>query len=131
NCCLFGANSMRGIVALCLLVGLTSPTDQLSTEQSNRLAPKEAADGWLQLFDGDTPFGWTANLADKLTNKDGALRLHGAGTLQTTTAFHEFALEFQCRITGAKTHEDVSLNFAGATAKMAVPNDKNPGWRRA
>lgn len=31
----------------------------LAAQQSNTLTPKEAAEGWVLLFDGETLFGWT------------------------------------------------------------------------
>src|SRR5438128_12480114 len=42
----------------------------------NTLTPKEIADGWILLFDGETTFGWTAdNYAIKVV--DGALEFGG------------------------------------------------------
>jgi Domain of Unknown Function (DUF1080) len=122
---------MRAIICVYLLAGFVLASTQPGTNPSNTLTPKEAAEGWLLLFDGETSFGWTAPAPDKLTVKEGTLRFDAADTLQTTTAFHEFALEFQCRIIGAQNHDDVRLGFAGTTVKMAVPRDKNSPWRRA
>jgi len=122
---------MSGLIGVCLLAGFALAASQGESPRSNALTPKEAAEGWLLLFDGETSFGWTASVPEQLTVKDATLRMGGPGTLQTTTAFHEYALEFQSRITGAKAHDDVRLSFAGATVNMAVPNDKNPAWRRA
>jgi len=53
----------------------------------NTLTPKEAADGWLLLFDGATTFGWKVDGTAEV--KDGALVVGGdkATTITTTTAF--------------------------------------------
>ncbi len=117
---------MRGIIGF-MVIGLVLCGEQT---QNNALPPKEAAEGWLLLFDGESSFGWTSNNADKLTIKDGALCFDGPGTLDTTTAFCEFALVFNCRVTGAKAHDDVKLVFAGQTAKVALPQEKTPSWRQ-
>jgi Domain of Unknown Function (DUF1080) len=122
---------MRWVFCSCWLIGLALAASQGEPARSNLLTPKEAAEGWLLLFDGETPFGWTASVANKMTAKDGALRFDGDCTMRTTTAFCEYALEFQCRTAGAKAHDDVRMSFGGASVKMAVPNDKNPAWRRA
>ena len=118
---------MRGLLGFIVFAGLALGADQT---QNNALPPREAAEGWLLLFDGETSFGWTSSNADKLTVKDGVLSFDGAGTLQTTTAFCEFALVFNCRITGAKAHDDVQLVFAGQTGKIALPQEKTPSWRQ-
>jgi Domain of Unknown Function (DUF1080) len=122
---------MRGILGICVLAGFAFAANQGEMTRPNSLTPKEAAEGWLLLFDGETAFGWTAQPADKLGVKDGTLRFDGAGTLDTTTVFYEYALEFQCRVTGAETHDDVRLRFAGKTVKMALPKEKNPAWNNA
>jgi hypothetical protein len=121
---------MRGIMVVCLLAGI-AVANQSQLGRSNALTPQEAAQGWLLLFDGETTFGWTTSAADKLSAKDNVLRFDGAGAFQTTTAFCEYALEFQCRIAGAQAHDDVRLSFGGTTVKMAIARDKNPSWRRA
>ncbi|MBA4188176.1 MAG: hypothetical protein C0467_09180 [Planctomycetaceae bacterium] len=50
----------------------------------NTLTPKEIADGWLLLFDGETTFGWTID--GEAAVKDGWLVL--GGTKATTATFN-------------------------------------------
>lgn len=122
---------MRRLFALLLLPTLTLAAVAGGDEtRANVLTPAEAAEGWLLLFDGETAFGWSASPADKLAVKDGVLRFAGAGTLANHTAFHQYALQFQCRFEGAKTHDDVKLNFAGKSVGIALPpgKGKGPAW---
>jgi hypothetical protein len=97
----------------------------------NALTAQEAADGWLSLFDGETTFGWSASKADKLTVKDGVLLCQGPCTLQNTTSFSQYALAFQCRVSGAKAHEDVQITFAGKKAGLALAKPKETVWALA
>jgi hypothetical protein len=100
------------------------------TTKSNSLTPKEAAEGWLLLFDGQTRFGWTSSQADKLSVKDGVLRVD-AGKLHNTTVFNQFALEFQCKVSGARKHSDVQLRFRGkAFDAVFIEGKKEPIWAR-
>ncbi|HYV36495.1 MAG TPA: DUF1080 domain-containing protein [Gemmataceae bacterium] len=122
---------MRGIVGVIVVAGLSLGASQGDQGKLNSLTPKEATDGWLLLFDGETPYGWTATMPGKLTAQNANLRFEGAGSFQTNTAFPEYALQFQCRITAAQAHEDVRLNFRNTTVKFALPNDKFTGWKTA
>jgi hypothetical protein len=97
----------------------------------NSLTPNEAAEGWLLVFDGDTTFGWSASAGAKLAATDGVLRMQGKGTFQTTAAFDEYALSFQCRVHGAEAHDDVRVSFAGKTTGLALPKEKEPRWNQA
>lgn len=118
---------MRCLTSVVLLAVLALPAGAGETSKSNSLTPKEAAEGWLLLFDGLTPFGWKYEPADKLSIKDGILRLEG-GKLESTTAFLNFALEFQCKVTGAQAHTDAQLRFRGKSFDLGLPKDKKPGW---
>lgn len=77
-------------VALPLL--LTAAEDQA---KSNTLTPKEIADGWILLFDGETTFGWKLDGEAKV--QAGALVIGGdkESTLVTTSVFGECDLQFQ------------------------------------
>lgn len=69
----------------------------------NRLTPKEIADGWILLFDGETTFGWKIDGEAKVEN--GVLVLGGlkAAKAETTTAFDwmNAALEVETSWEGA------------------------------
>jgi hypothetical protein len=121
---------MRSLISFVIVLALAMPARAGDTTRSNSLTAKEAAEGWLLLFDGETAFGWKSEQADKLSVKNGVMRLD-AGTVRNTTAFGEFALEFQCKVSGAKQHDDVQLRFRGKTFDIALPNDKKPTWSQA
>lgn len=61
------------------------------------LTDKEVAAGWIMLFDGQTPFGWTIKGGSKGTIDKGILRLGGAEatTAQTNSEFCCFELSFE------------------------------------
>jgi hypothetical protein len=122
---------MRSLFLLLLACAVALAGGSDDTTRSNKLTAQEAADGWLLLFDGDTTFGWSASKSGKLTVKDGVLRMEGPGQLETTTTFSEFALEFQCRVTGAKSHDDVQIGFGNKKVGMALPKVKTATWARA
>jgi hypothetical protein len=60
---------------LALAVASTSPAraDDKEKEKPNTLTPKEIAEGWILLFDGESTFGWKINGAAEV--KDGVLIL--------------------------------------------------------
>jgi hypothetical protein len=61
----------------------------------NSLSRSEAAEGWIQLFDGETTFGWTPRGDGKWTVQDGAVVFQpgtGGGYFSTTTEFADFDL---------------------------------------
>jgi hypothetical protein len=84
--------------ALALLVPLAARSGDAA--RPNTLTPKEIADGWLLLFDGETTFGWKLH-PEQVQAADGALVLEGgdrgAGTI-TAGSFGSFALQFEYRI---------------------------------
>src|SRR4051812_48115762 len=90
--------------ALVLLVA-TFPAAAQDKAKPNTVAPKEIADGWILLFDGETTFGWTAKGANRggtLKAADGALDLDalGEGHIRTTTAFEHAELRFEYHCDG-------------------------------
>src|SRR6188768_3170029 len=83
----------------------------------NTLTPKEIADGWILLFDGETTFGWKIDGAAEV--KDGTLIL-GKGkktTAQFTSNFSdlcELAVAWQGKgtLTGGKLYAEFDLKIA-------------------
>jgi hypothetical protein len=75
----------------------------------NTLTPKEVAEGWLLLFDGETTFGWSPRqVVDKkyweFTAKDGALVLEGKmggyAEIGCTSPFRHFELVGEYKVKG-------------------------------
>lgn len=63
--------------------------------QTNSLTPKEIAEGWLLLFDGETTFGWTMEGAAKWRVANGTIVADagGYGWLRTNTQFADYSLK--------------------------------------
>lgn len=64
----------------------------------NTLTAQQIAEGWIQLFDGTTDYGWAPRGEAKWTVAEGALRSEPgkAGALCTTADFGEGILHFEC-----------------------------------
>src|SRR3954451_19388728 len=93
---------MRRLLGLVLVFAVTSLADAADDKPDfNKLTPQEAADGWLLLFDGEATYGWTAPTGSKWTVVNGMLSPQAGmpGLLATTTAFRDYELKFQYRIT--------------------------------
>lgn len=80
------------------------------------LPPKEAADGWIQLFDGATLFGWTQEGKAQWSASGGILTAAGeSGWLRTTSPFADFILRCDFR-TGADGNSGIFLRSAAQGA---------------
>jgi hypothetical protein len=89
---------------LSLLLALSLPAVLVSADDApkpNTLTPKEIADGWVLLWDGETTFGWHNPNDSKWTIAEGMLapQTDKPGLLVTTTAFADFeiSLEYQSK----------------------------------
>jgi hypothetical protein len=90
---------MRPFLAFCLLLGITLPCQaQGDKTKPNTLTPKEIADGWILLFDGETTFGW--DVKGEAEVKDGLLVLGRASTIAPKAHFAECELIFECQVAG-------------------------------
>src|SRR5262249_5900431 len=103
----------------------------------NTLTPKEIADGWILLFDGETTFGWDPEpLKDgnkaKLAAKDGALIISGSGAeMRFTTRFQhfEFTGEDRTTVKGVEMTVGVRPPEVGlAIGSKLAPSEKEE-WR--
>jgi hypothetical protein len=84
---------MRFVLAIMLALPL--PLAASAAEPNpNTLTPKEADDGWLLLFDGETMFGWNVTGAGKV-EKDGLLL---GGDRETTAVLTTSFANFQMRL---------------------------------
>jgi hypothetical protein len=99
-----GDRTMRTI-ACCLLLAVALPCHaQREKSKPNTLTPKEIADGWFLLFDGETTFGWTWSPLEKsdLVIKNNMIDLSDMALRSITTSveFSEFELQFEYRSSG-------------------------------
>jgi hypothetical protein len=78
----------------CLICAATSPAARAET-----LTPEEIRDGWLQLFDGETTFGWESNAKTDWRVVDGAISAASGepGLLCTTSEFADYVLKLEFR----------------------------------
>lgn len=85
-------------IVLCLALGMI--TGSLRAAVSG-LPAAEAREGWLQLFDGETNFGWIVENGDWRV-KDKSLVAGGPSVnqLRTTASFSDFDLKFEARFSG-------------------------------
>lgn len=82
---------MRILPVLLLFAGVLSA-------QPNTLTPQEAADGWIQLFDGHSLFGWTQEGGAKWRVADGLLIPDGdPGWLRSNSPFADYVLKLEFR----------------------------------
>ncbi len=102
------------LVALVLLVSA------LLCAQPNTLSPKEAADGWILLFDGQMLFGWTPEGAATWRVADGAIvgDAGDKGWLRTKSVFADYL--FTCEFRGGK---DVNSGLFLRSAKEGAPHE--------
>jgi hypothetical protein len=85
----------RNLFSVCLLLAIAVPCN--AQAKPNTLTPKEVADGWILLFDGETTFGGFRSVNNKIKINDGALDLSETtfGTVRTNTVFGDFELSFE------------------------------------
>jgi hypothetical protein len=134
------AHPMRLLLVSTLLVLCTAlPAAAQEKSKPNTLTPKEVADGWILLFDGETTFGWsipgnTSGVPRGLTAKDGALVLagrHCAATL--ATRFHQFELEAEFHTEGRGDASNDALVTIKAPSQgwvLGLSADKAGEWGR-
>jgi hypothetical protein len=81
------------VMLLSLTAALLAADDK---PKHNTLTPKEVADGWILLFDGESTFGWQTPTEAKYTIAEGMLapQADKPGLLVSTTAFSDYELQF-------------------------------------
>lgn len=111
---------------VCLVLALPCP-GQEGHAQPKGLTPREIAEGWILLFDGETTFGWVLDGETRI--KDGVLKVGGAkpARLTTTTSLGFGETELECRWSGANeptfTYAQIGKLFQ---EKKGGPR---PGWK--
>ena len=101
-----------------LLIALAGPA-AAADPKPNALTPKQAAEGWIMLFDGETTFGWTVDGEAKV--KDGKLVIGGKKptTLTSLASFPQVQYLFAMEAAGGRalTGGGLYLSRAG-TAEL-------------
>jgi hypothetical protein len=106
---------MHRLLAALAVLAVASSAFADDKPKPNTLTPKEIADGWVLLFDGETTFGWKIEGDAKV--KDGTLILGtDKKTVATPTAYFGRALEVKLEWQGAGEF------FAGSAASTFGPN---------
>ncbi len=113
---------LLGALLLALVPCLVHAADEA---KPNTLTPKEVADGWLLLFDGETTFGW--NLAGAAQVANGVLSLGGpvASAAECTTRFGKSELMFEYQSRGGT----VKLRFDPSSERSSVDLPPSADWQ--
>ena len=93
---------MRGgiVKALCLGAAIALVACATATAEPKMLSKEEASAGWINLFDGETTFGWAAS-GDAQWKVDGGAIVCEAGSggsLATTSEFADFKFSAKVRV---------------------------------
>jgi hypothetical protein len=105
-----------------LLFGLAAAL--LAAQTRNQLTVKEAAEGWILLYDGEGIFGWTPEGgAEWNTDPDGDLRARtgDSGDMVLNTVFGDYQLTCEIKAPVAKGS---GLVLSGVSIPAPKPNDK-------
>src|SRR5580658_4369542 len=86
---------MRPALLLVCLASFAAPP----AAYAEALSPAEIRDGWLQLFDGETTFGWEPNAKTDWRVEGGVVSASGGepGLLCTTSEFADYVLKVEFR----------------------------------
>jgi hypothetical protein len=119
---------MHRLLAALLLMSLSAACWAAEDAKPNTLTPKEIAEGWLLLFDGETNFGWTP--ATDVKAEKGLLLLgHGREVIpQPTTWFHNFELVFDYRVLKGNDRDFIRMKadaFGEFDNELPVPKGEN------
>jgi hypothetical protein len=90
---------MKPLLAALLLLSAALPATAAEGDEPrpNTLTPKEIAEGWILLFDGETTFGWQATNESKWTIAEGMLAPQEGkvGALVTTAVFNDYEVRLE------------------------------------
>lgn len=111
---------MRIAFCLALLFVFHSPA-LAADEKPNQLSEAELAEGWIQLFDGESLYGWKPASKANWEVRDGAIHVSEGepGLLHTTTQFGDYVLrvDFQA---AERTNSGI---FLRTSPRPASPTD--------
>ena len=129
-------------LAICVFTGCPEPGGELTGSESdenvdaelapNELSEKLLADGWISLFDGESLYGWQdAEGTEEIVGwsvEEGVLAATAdAASIQTTSRFGEFTIEFMYR--GLTPDANLSLSLHGSPfAPFPMPEENDDQW---
>jgi hypothetical protein len=107
------------LVLMLLLPVLLVADEKKPDAKPHPLTPKEASDGWLLLFDGETTFGWTIDGEAKVEN--GVLVLGGKKPTRASvsTVFGEHEIDLSAEAVG-KEFVEVYPGAQNKNARMQI-----------
>ncbi len=86
--------------AACILL-LCFALREAASEPPSHLSPDVTAQGWIQLFDGTSRFGWITGGGDwQVTGNALVSDAAQSNWVRTTASFSDFDLKFEARVTG-------------------------------
>jgi 3-keto-disaccharide hydrolase len=114
---------MRCLVSALILAILAVPSPAAENAKPNTLTPKEIADGWLLLFDGETTFGWKIDGEAKV--EKGKLVLGGVKetTAIMTTSLSNCGAMFDYELTGPRK---AVVRYCGGGSDLPALRRKAP-----
>ena len=123
---------MRPVLSVLLVLSLSLPCPA-EEANPNTLTPKEIAEGWILLFDGESAFGW--DVASKPAVRKGVLIHDGSDEdvrASTTTVFRNYELKFEYLIEkNAKIPSPVIWQSTQYFLEAATPLIRFKGWASA
>ena len=91
-------------ILLSLMLAIPTSGMARDDETPSRLSAEEIAEGWIQLFDGESTFGWKIDAehhpSQAVSVVEGALTIRGPAFVRTTTEFGPSIIRFACRYSG-------------------------------
>ncbi len=118
------------LISLLLLMAMLPATGAVAAE----LCPKEAADGFVALFDGKTLDGWIGAV-DRYVVEDGAMICKPGGNVYTAKEYDNFVFRFEFKVppggnngVGIRTPAKGNAAYAGMEIQVldnAAPRYKN------
>ncbi len=115
-------------ISLTLLLLLSTSALRAQDAKPNTLTPKEIADGWILLFDGETTFGWKQAPNVGWIAKNGELVFEGknAAPLVSTTELGNYDLNFEFQ--SIKNNDQVLVACPSTVQALTLGDDGN--WPR-
>jgi hypothetical protein len=122
---------LLGTVGLFLTAGALLQAAGAEPPQPNTLPASEAADGWILLFDGATPFGWKIEGDSKIVNGEMILGGDKATTATVTTTFGNFELQLEsCQREGTEGTQIILGQGPAKGGLRLVPRSNPMEWHK-